>query len=209
MVSITDQQRDWRCSAVIITTRHLLTTAQCVATITNTSTTIITVLDYNLNQEDPHQFSVEAVKAVTHPDYSPSSSSPAVNDIGVVEISPTLDWRRGARPVCWGPSPPSPPSSLVYTAWGPTQFGQSALPQQVSLPLTLSCQSQPGQLCAGPGSAGQQPCQVSTYFLKLEMNVFTIYLTKYNLPTRLTFQIKYYILKYLQSLSLTLCLLFC
>ena len=173
LVSISDQEGGWRCSAVIITSRHLLTTAQCVAPLTPLNTTNITVLDYNLHQEDPGQFRVRAVKVTTHPAFQSSSSSsfsssssPPLNDIAVLEISPRLDWKTGARPVCWGPSSPSSSSSpLQYTAWGPTQFGVSAVPHQSSLPLSLSspsCQPQPGQLCVGPGSAGQQPCQVST-----------------------------------------------
>ena len=177
LVSLAEEERGWRCSAVIITTRHLLTTAQCVASLTSLNTTNITVLDYNLHQEETNQFSVAAVRVTKHPAFSPSSSSssPPLNDIAVLEISPRLDWRTGARPVCWGPSSPSP-SSLVYTAWGPTQFGQSAVPQETLLPLTDSCQAQPSQLCVGPGSAGQQPCQVSHLTnINLANNIITIY----------------------------------
>ena len=137
----------------------------------------ITVLEHNLNQEDPGQFSVEAVKVTKHPGYRPSSSPP-VNDIAVLEISPSLDWRTGARPVCWGPSSPSPPSSLVYTAWGRTQFGLAAVPQEVSLPLTdtsASCEARAGQLCAGPGSSGQQPCQVANK--NFDFNLLKIFIT--------------------------------
>ena len=128
------------CAGVVVTSRHVLTTATCVEAAGDRIE--VTVPAYSLHTDSEDSGRVGVAAAVPHPLHR----GPRSHDLAVVTLARRLVWSRGrVAPVCWGPQPASSLAAsitLVYAGWGVTQFGQSAVPHYALLPLvdTETCQ---------------------------------------------------------------------
>ena len=128
------------CAGVVVTSRHVLTTATCVEAAG--ARIEVTVPAFNLGEGGGR---VGVAAAVPHPLHR----GPRSHDLAVVTLARRLVWSRGrVAPVCWGPraaaslAASTSTSTPVYAGWGVTQFGQSAVPHYALLPLvdTETCQ---------------------------------------------------------------------
>ena len=90
----------------------------------------VTIMEYNLNLEDNNQKTVNVKDTVTHPQFT--RGDPPSYNVAVLTLSTRVSH---VSPVCWGPlvSNNAPETQYTYTSWGPTQFGQSALPHWAEL----------------------------------------------------------------------------
>ena len=129
------------CAGVVVTSRHVLTTATCVEAAG--ARIEVTVPAYSLHTDSADSGRVGVAAAVPHPLHR----GPRSHDLAVVTLARRLVWSRGrVAPVCWGPRPAASlaasTTTPVYAGWGVTQFGQSAVPHYALLPLvdTETCQ---------------------------------------------------------------------
>ena len=130
------------CAGVVVTSRHVLTTATCVEAAG--ARIEVTVPAYSLYTDSEDSGRVGVAAAVPHPLHR----GPRSHDLAVVTLARRLVWSRGrVAPVCWGPRAAaslaaSTSTPAVYAGWGVTLFGQSAVPHYALLPLvdTETCQ---------------------------------------------------------------------
>ena len=130
------------CAGVVVTSRHVLTTATCVEAAG--ARIEVTVPAYNLGEGSGIKVSVAGVSP------HPLHRGPRSHDLAVVTLARRLVWSRGrVAPVCWGPrsaaslaASTTSTTPAVYAGRGVTQFGQSAVPHYALLPLvdTQTCQ---------------------------------------------------------------------
>ena len=86
------------CAGVVVTSRHVLTTATCVEAAG--ARIEVTVPAYSLHTDSEDSGRVGVAAAVPHPLHR----GPRSHDLAVVTLARRLVWSRGrVAPVCWGP----------------------------------------------------------------------------------------------------------
>ena len=112
-----------------MTSRHVLTSATCIDDVSKKRLGV-TIMEYNLNLEDDNQKTVNVKDTVIHPQFT--CGDPPYYNVAVLTLSTRVSH---VSPLCWGPlvSNNAPETQYTYTSWGPTQFGQSALPHWAEL----------------------------------------------------------------------------